>query len=332
VDVYEAIEEYLSQGRRGALATIIRKIGPAPRGEGAKMFIGDDGRIFGTVGGGCVEAEIWQAAKDVTTSQTIKSLHYRMDGKVVENEGMICGGNVDIFLEPVHERHRDFYKGIRTLEKSGKNGAIVTSYTESSFTKSLVGDGGVIVGDLVGEPLREEVRSCMAGKRPFMDEGRLIEPVISSSLLYLFGAGHVSQYVARVASIAEFEIIVVDDRTDFANAERFPEAREIIVEGFDTVFDHLDFHGNEYVAILTRGHKHDALVLEEVMKKPTRYVGMIGSKRKTKLVFDHLRSKGFGEEALKLVRAPIGLPIQAETPQEIAVSIVAELIEIRRRS
>jgi xanthine dehydrogenase accessory factor len=332
MDVYEAIEEYLSKGRRGALATITKKIGPAPRGEGAKMFIGDDGRFFGTVGGGCVEAEIWAAAKSVTTSQTITSLHYQMDGKVVENEGMICGGNVDIFLEPVHQRYRDVYAGIRNLEKSGKNGAVVTSYSESSFTKSLVGDDGTVLGDPIGEQLREEIKSCMTGKRPFVDEGRVIEPVISSSLLYLFGAGHVSQYVARVASMAEFEIIVVDDRADFANSERFPEARETIVEGFDTVFDHLDFRGNEYVAILTRGHKHDALVLEEVMKRPTRYVGMIGSKRKTRLVFDHLRSKGFTEEALRSVRAPIGLPIEAETPQEIAVSIVAELIDVRRRS
>ena len=126
-------------------------------------------------------------------------------------------------------------------------------------------------------------------------EGRIIEPIVSSSLLYLFGAGHVSQHVAQVASMVDFNVVVVDDRADFANKERFPAAQEIIVEDFHTVFQRLLFHGNEFVAILTRGHKHDALVLEEAMKKPTRYVGMIGSRRKTKLIMDHLRDKGFDE-------------------------------------
>ena len=165
-----------------------------------------------------------------------------------------------------------------------------------------------------------------------MSDGTVIEPIVSSSLLYLFGAGHISQYVAQVAAMVDFNIVVVDDRSDFANAERFPEAAEIIVEDFHDVFQRLTFYGNEYVAILTRGHKHDALVLEEVMKRPTRYVGMIGSKRKTKLVFDHLKTKGFEESALSKIYAPIGVDIQAETPQEIAVSIVAEMIGVKRKA
>jgi xanthine dehydrogenase accessory factor len=332
MDIYEAVEDYLSQGRRGALATIIKKIGAAPREEGAKMFIGDDGRFFGTVGGGCVEAEVWQEAKTVAKTQSVKLLHYRMDGKLVENEGMICGGNVDIFLEPIYERYRSLYGEIKNLEKKGKNALIVTSFSEISFRKSVIREDGSVLGDNLDQPVGESFQSYMSAKRPLIGEGQIIEPIVSSSLLYLFGAGHVSQYVARVASMVDFNIVVVDDRADFANKERFPEAEEIIVEDFQKVFDRLEFHGNEYVAILTRGHKHDALVLEEVMKKPTRYVGMIGSKRKTKLILDHLRGKGHEEEALKSVHAPIGLAIQAETPQEIAVSIVAELINVKRNA
>jgi xanthine dehydrogenase accessory factor len=127
-------------------------------------------------------------------------------------------------------------------------------------------------------------------------------------------------------------VTVIDDRQEFANRERFPEAREVIVEDFRSVFERLHFSGREYVAILTRGHKHDALVLEEAMKKPTRYIGMIGSRRKTRLIYDHLKRKGVPAEALKSVHAPIGLNIQAETPQEIAVSIVAELIDVKRKA
>jgi len=332
MDVYEAVEEYLAQGRRGALATIIKKIGAAPREEGAKMFIGDDGRFFGTVGGGCVEAEVWQAAKNVATTQKVKLLHYRMDGRLIENEGMICGGNVDVFLEPVHERYRSLYAEVRNLEKKGKSALIVTQYSDSSFRKSLLREDGSALGDALNQPVGESLQSYMSTRRPVISEGRIIEPIVSSSLLYLFGAGHVSQYVSQVASMVSFNIVVVDDRADFANKERFPEAQEILVEDFQKVFDRLHFHGNEYVAILTRGHKHDALVLEEVMKKPTRYVGMIGSRRKTKLILDHLKLKGFEDEALKSIHAPIGVPIRAETPQEIAVSIVAQLIEAKRKA
>jgi xanthine dehydrogenase accessory factor len=332
MDIYEAVDDYLSRGRGGTIATITNKKGAAPREEGAKMFIGDDGRFFGTVGGGCVEAEVWQEARRVAKAQTVKVLHFQMNGKLVEDEGMICGGNVDIFLEPIHERYRALYREARALEKSGKSALIVTTYSESSFRKSLVREDGSVVGDELEEALKASFQLHINEKRPVVREGTVIEPIVSSSLLYLFGAGHVSQYVSRLAAMVDFNIVVVDDRSDFANAERFPEAAEIIVEDFQNVFQRLSFYGNEYVAILTRGHKHDALVLEEVMKRPTRYVGMIGSRRKTRLIFDHLKAKGFEESALNMVHAPIGLGIQAETPQEIAVSIVAELIEVKRKT
>jgi len=332
VHIYEAVEDYLSRGKGGALATIIKKMGAAPREAGAKMFIGDDGRFFGTVGGGCVEAEVWQAAKDVARTGKVKLLHYRLDGRIVEDEGMICGGNVDIFLEPVVERYKIVYAEARDLEKRGKDALIITRFSESSFSKSLVRPDGQVTGDDPGEEIRESLGSYLKEGGPVIGEGTLIEPTTSSALLYLFGAGHVSQYVSKAATMVDFNVVVVDDRDDFANRERFPEASEIIVDDFRHVFGQLRFYGNEYVAVVTRGHKHDALVLEEVLKRPTRYVGMIGSKRKSALILDHLRQKGIDEDALKSVHAPIGLDIDAETPQEIAVSIVAQLIAVKRKA
>jgi xanthine dehydrogenase accessory factor len=332
MDVYEAIEDYLSRGRTGAIATIVKKLGAAPREEGAKMFIGDDGVIFGTIGGGCVEAEVWAAAKLVTRTQKVKTLSYRMDGRLVEDEGMICGGNVDIFVEPALPRYKNLYAAARDLEKMGKDALIITRFSNDSISKSLVGKDGLVSGDELTEEMEDPFGSFLMGKRPVVGDGFIIEPVISSSSLYLFGAGHVSQFVSKVAAMAEFDVTVIDDREEFANREKFPEAREVIVEDFHTVFDRLHFSGREYVAILTRGHKHDALVLEEAMKKPTRYIGMIGSRRKTKLIYDHLKRKGVSAEALESVHAPIGLNIRAETPQEIAVSIVAQLIEVKRKA
>ncbi len=332
MDIYEAVEDYLSRGRGGALATIIKKMGAAPREAGAKMFIGDDGRFFGTVGGGCVEAEVWQAAKNVAKTGKVKLLHYRLDGRIVEDEGMICGGNVDIFLEPVLGRYKNVYAEARDLERRGKDALIVTRFSESSFSKSLVGADGQVTGDDPGEEIRERPGSYLLERGPVIGEGILIEPTVSSSLLYLFGAGHISQYVSKAATMVDFNVVIIDDRDDFANRERFPEAREIIVDDFLRVFEELHFCGNEYVAVVTRGHKHDALVLEEVLKRPTRYVGMIGSKRKSALILDHLRQKGVDENVLKSVHAPIGLDIKAETPQEIAVSIVAQLIAVKRKA
>jgi len=333
MNIYEAIDDYLSMGRGGTIATITKKTGAAPREEGAKMFIGDDGRFFGTIGGGCVEAEVWQEAKRVAKEHRVKVLRFQMSGEVVEDEGMICGGKVELFLEPVYERFRSLYAEVSHLEKAGKSALIVTRYSEGSFRKSLVREDGSVIGDELEEVLRSSFQSHINARKPVViEDGTVVEPIASSSFLYLFGAGHVSQYVSRIASMVDFNVVVVDDRPDFANAERFPEAQEIIVEEFRDVFRRVNFYGDEYVAILTRGHKHDALVLEEVLKRPTHYVGMIGSRRKTKLIFDHLKAKGFGETDLKRVHAPIGIAIQAETPQEIAVSIVAEMIGVKRKA
>lgn len=330
MDIYAIIDEYLEKGSGGALATIVKKLGATPREEGAKMFVGGDGKLFGTVGGGCTEAEVWQESRKVIKAGVPKLLHYAMNGKLLEDEGMICGGNVDIFVEPVLERYRPLYQEISEEERIGAGALLVTTYSEQGFSKSLVRSDGTVTGDAVSPEIGARFREYLASKTPVVIGNTVIEPVQTAPVLYIFGAGHVSQFVSRIAAMIEFSVVVIDDREDFANRERFPEAERVIAQDFTKVFDELSFHGNEYVVILTRGHKHDALVLEHVMKRPTRYVGMIGSRRKTKMVMDYMREKGFEEKILSTVHAPVGLDINAETPQEIAVSIAAELIKIRR--
>ena len=165
MDIYEAVDDYLSRGRSGALATIIKKMGAGPREEGAKMFVGDDGRLFGSVGGGCVEAEVWQAAKDVARRQKVKTLHYRLDGRTVADEGMICGGNVDIFLEPVLDRYKNLYASVRDLEKRGKDALIITRFSEDSYSKSLVEEEGFVSGDDVEEEIKERFGSYLKRER-----------------------------------------------------------------------------------------------------------------------------------------------------------------------
>ncbi|MHB8111136.1 MAG: XdhC family protein [Syntrophorhabdaceae bacterium] len=328
MEPFDKIIEYLREGRGGTLATIISRVGATPRDAGAKIFIGDDGSIDGTIGGGCVEAEVWQHARSVIRNREAKRLRYAMSGKTVEDDGMICGGTVDLFLEPVTEKHRDIYETIFECHLKGGRAVIFTTIGSSPFRKLLILENGKTFGDLV-IPDTLKFQDFICNSSPLVQDGLLIESVLPPAHVYIYGGGHISQHISRMAKAVDFHVTVVDDREYFANRERFPEADEIVVEDFRDVFKETRPRANDYAVIVTRGHKHDAVVLEEVLKNPPRYTGMIGSRRKVKILFDDLRDKGFGDDLLRTVHAPIGIDIGAETPQEISVSIIAELIKIR---
>ncbi|OPY74763.1 MAG: putative xanthine dehydrogenase subunit A [Syntrophorhabdus sp. PtaU1.Bin153] len=333
MEPFDAIVEYLTHGRNGTLATIISRVGATPRGAGAKVFVGDDGKVFGTIGGGCVEAEIWYHARTVTKEGIAKKLRYALNGKTVLDEGMICGGTVELFLEPVTTKHVEVYKKILECFSGGERALTITSAEDLPFTKTLITENGGTVGDpLQTDFTREEFERLLCSPSPSVKDGLVIEAVVPFPLLYVYGAGHISQYISKMAKTVDFHVTVIDDRQNFANRERFPEADEIIVEEFQDVFDAVRPSPNGYAVIVTRGHKHDAVVLEGVLKQPPRYIGMIGSRRKVKILFDDLRRKGVAEDLLRMVHAPIGIDIGADTPQEIAISIVAELIKVRRRA
>jgi xanthine dehydrogenase accessory factor len=330
--VYEVIEEYLSLGRSGVLATIVQSTGSSPRSSGAKMFVGADGRSFGTVGGGSIEAEVTKRALAMAAAGTSYPVlfPYAMQSTKVEAEGMICGGAVDIFLEPVRERYREVYKAIGRSERKGRKAVIVTKFGQDIFSKSFVDMYGGSWGDLFPEGVYGDGKAIFEEKKPRIVGGdTLVEPVDAASTLYIFGAGHVSQFVSRAAKMVDFNVVVIDDRDEFANKERFPEADEVLVQDFAKAFGSLAFTGNEFVVIVTRGHRFDTDVLEETLRRETKYVGMIGSRRKVNMVLDHVRRRGFSEELLRKVYAPIGIDINSETPQEIGISIVAQLIKVR---
>jgi xanthine dehydrogenase accessory factor len=255
MDIYEEIVKLRQEGRRGAVATIVNVRGSIPSFETAKMLVRDDRSIVGTIGGGCVEAEIWQAAREVMESEKPRTLTFNLNEDPKYDTGLVCGGTLDIF----------------------------------------------------------------------------VEPVVPPALLYIFGAGHVSVNLYKVASSAGFDVTVVDDRAAYANRERFPDAKEIIAEDFDQAMSRLTPSESAYLVIVTRGHRDDMRVLRWAVQTPARYVGMIGSKRKTITIFKELTKEGLSPELFERVHAPIGLDIGAITPEEIAVAITAELIAVRRR-
>jgi xanthine dehydrogenase accessory factor len=256
MDIYEEIVKLRQDGRRGAVATIVNVRGSIPSFETAKMLVRDDGSIAGTIGGGCVEAEVWQAAREVMESEKPRSLTFNLNQDPKYDTGLVCGGTLDIF----------------------------------------------------------------------------IEPVLPPALLYIFGAGHVSVNLYKVARGAGFEVTVVDDRETYASRERFPEAKEVIAQDFEQAMAGLSPNQSSYIVIVTRGHRDDMRVLRWAVQTEARYIGMIGSKRKTITIFRELTKEGIPAELFERVHAPVGLDIGAITPEEIAVAITAELIAVRRRS
>jgi xanthine dehydrogenase accessory factor len=255
MDIYEEIVRLRQQGRRGAVAMIVNVRGSIPSFETAKMLIRDDGSIVGTIGGGCVEAEVWQAAREVMESEKPRTLTFNLNQNPKHDTGLVCGGTLDIF----------------------------------------------------------------------------IEPVLPPALLYIFGAGHVALSLYRTAKNAGFDVTVVDDRENYASRERFPEAKEVIAEDFDQAMARLNPGETSYIVIVTRGHRDDMRVLRWAVQTQARYIGMIGSKRKTISIFRELVKEGIPEHLFERVHAPVGLDIGAITPEEIAVAITAELIAVRRR-
>ena len=256
MDIYEEIVKLRQEGRRGAVATIVNVRGSIPSFETAKMLVRDDGSISGTIGGGCVEAEVWQAAREVMESEKPRSLTFNLNQDPKYDTGLVCGGTLDIFIEPV------------------------------------------------------------------------LPPVS----LYIFGAGHVSVNLYRVASGAGFDVSVIDDRETYASRERFPEAKEVIAEDFEQAMARLAPNESSYIVIVTRGHRDDMRVLRWAVQTRAPYIGMIGSKRKTITIFRELTKEGIPAQLFDRVHAPVGLDIGAITPEEIAVAITAELIAVRRHA
>jgi xanthine dehydrogenase accessory factor len=253
-DIYQEIVRIRAEGEEAALVTIVSATGSTPREEGAKMLVKADGSSLGTIGGGSLEAQVIEEAIKVIGQGKPKRLRISLTAKELEAEGMLCGGELEVF----------------------------------------------------------------------------IEPILTPPTLYIFGGGHISLPLAKMSKLLGFKIAVIDDRAEFANADRFPEADMTLADDFTKSLPKLKIDKSSYIVIVTRNHQYDDIVLEWAVGTKAKYIGMIGSKAKTKAIFSHLVAKGIAKEQLDRVHAPIGLEINAQTPEEIAVSILAEIIMVRR--
>lgn len=339
--LYQNLVQLLSAGESVVLATIFHSSGSAPRSAGAKMIICADSSIIGTVGGGRLEAETIQLAKKVQVNRQSLIQPFDLTGSDAAGVGMICGGSGEILLDYIDAANADnllIYEAIlATMDKAHK-AWLMTELTYDPVAgqtrqQCLVKQDGTIIGNFQGEPdFMEKLTSGPAKISIHADakEDRkfIVEPIRTTGIVYLFGAGHVSQQIAKLTDMVGFVTVVIDDRPVFANKERFPQAEVIIVEDFECLPE-LAVSKDSYLVIVTRGHLHDRTVLEQALQTEAAYIGMIGSKKKRDHLFKALQEQGVSPAALKRVYSPIGIDIYAETPEEIAVSIVAELIKAR---
>jgi len=254
MDIYEELVRLRKLGQKCAIATIVQVRGSIPSYESAKLLVREDGSMTGTIGAGCVEAEVWNAAREVIQTEKPKHLTFNLGQDAAYDNGLICGGQLEVF----------------------------------------------------------------------------VEAIVPQPKAFIFGAGHISKSLCKVATLAGFNVSVIDNREQYANRERFPEAEEVFAEEYEDLFPKLAIRDTSYVIIVTRGHRDDMRVLRWAMDTQARYISMIGSRRKVIGVMKELEKEGVAKTGLDRLFAPMGFDIGAITPEEIAVSVVAEMIAARR--
>ncbi|MCX5970840.1 MAG: XdhC family protein [Coprothermobacterota bacterium] len=337
----------LESGQRIALVTLIDRQGSAPAPLGSKLAVFPGVRSLGTIGGGCLEAEAWQVAHGLLRTGGVARHSWRLTADQMAGSGMICGGRVEILAESFDAAWIPFFQALQGLVENRVKGLIVTRLPAAESTCDTTGkalwrmEGGHPRELLYGFPpngyweaLPDRCPQGVEVSSGFLLGGStadfLWEPLNPAPELFLFGAGHISQRIAALAAQADFRVSVIDDREAFANQERFPEADQVLVRDFETALEGLRLGPDSAIAILTRGHLHDSTVLEQAVRTGAGYIGMIGSPEKIAIIYRQLREKGIPPEALHRVHAPIGLAIGAQTIDEIALSIAAELVSWRR--
>lgn len=344
--IWRAAVEQFGQRKNFVLATILSVEGSSPRHVGTRFIVRQDGVIVGTIGGGLFEADVRRLAMTVLEQGISHRVYFSFRGTDAESKDMICGGSAEVLLEYVDGEdslREEIFKRLLSMTVDRKPGWLFTYAAmprggQGDVKHLLIDDSrsrlGGFSGDQVAVAAMPETRllkPMQVLNLPGWEHPVFLECVRPTGTVYIFGAGHVGECVAHLAAYVNFVVVVLDDRPEFASRERIPDADETIVAPFANVFEKLGIDEDSYIVIVTRGHAHDWTVLDQALRTNAGYIGMIGSRRKTQLVYEALLKTGFSREDLQRVHAPIGLPIGGETPQEIAVSIVAEMIQARSR-
>lgn len=345
--VFRAASDETTAGNEMVVATVVKTSGSTPQKPGAKLLVRADGSGVGTLGGGCVEGDIWFASSQLLKSGSVAEMRdYELNEDLAAEDGLVCGGTMYFLLDPIRKATTtgDFNDEVIAAYEGGAPVAVASLMLapEGSGlvvgTKLLIRENSSISGSLGDEKLDanaiNDARRLMAmGKNDYVthESGAeyYIEAYTTPPTIVLAGGGHVSKAISNIASSLGFRIFIIDDREEFSNPDRFPEAEQTVVSDYGSAFEKLPIGTNSFIVIATRGHRYDASATASAMRTPASYVGLLGSKRKTILIFEELFAEGFTMEEVQSVRSPIGLNISARTPEEIALSIMAEIVGFR---
>lgn len=338
-NLYKNMANLLHQGEGFVLATILSKIGSSPGTAGTKMAVRRDGTFYGTIGGGLVEAKVLQLATRVMETGRPLVEKFNLTGTDVANMDMICGGQVEVLVENIDADDQSFRAACELANNyhPGNKAVLVTQFYDAAKGTTinkhyLVKDAGET--EMLPKAVATPILKGNLGKYPQVintEKGLyLLEPLVSFNTLIIMGAGHISRKLCPLASMVDFKTVVLDDRPEFANREGFPTADKImVINSFETAFEDLEVDESSYIVIVTRGHAYDKIVLRQALTTPAAYIGMIGSIRKRNAIYSALLKEGFSQADIDRVYSPIGLAIGAITPEEIAISIMAEIIKVR---
>lgn len=339
-EVLKDLEEAIRDRRPVSYTALVETRGSTPQKPGATMLVFPDGSQTGTLGGGCVEAEVKRRSLRLLEAGQPEIVTFQLDDDYGWDDGLICGGRMKMLVDPIRPgEDAGYYHALleRVVDGRGFTEAVVLDQPASdgrvAADRWLLDERGAVVaerrvGRLPAE-LLANLRPISERPRPYVLAGVSYLPRLSRVRLVIVGGGHVGLKVAEIARDADFDIWVVDDRETYCNPERFPWAQKLIAGPIESSLRQLDVNENTFCIIVTRGHQHDEEALFALINSPAAFIGMIGSRRKIRLIFDDLLREGISSETLKRVHAPLGLDIGSQTVPEIAVSIVAELIAQR---
>ena len=346
-EVFHEAVSRLEKGESVVVATVIRTKGSTPQKPGAKLLVRQDGTGAGTLGGGCVEGDIWFAAKQLMQQGgDAEYREYELNEELAAQDGLVCGGTMYFLIDPVYspEDYLPYAKEIDLAYKGEGAVALATVTKSGSDGKSRIGDKLFIreTGKTEGTLGNFETdRGAIEKAKVLMIHGRneyvmtasgaeyFIEAYTTPPQLVICGGGHVSRALASLAKPLEFRLFITDDREEFANEDRFPEADIVVSEKPEDALPELPINPNTFIVVATRGHRYDNTALLAAAKTPARYVGLMGSKRKTILIYEDLMRSDLGLDRIREIRSPIGLDIKARTPEEIAISIMSEVLMFR---
>ena len=319
--------QYLKEGKEMVLVTVVASSGAAPRGAGARMIVTEEGRVWGTIGGGAVEYRSEQMAKQVLVDKNSFGHDFSLTKDDIQNLGMICGGAVQVFFHYISGSDEK-------LMKLAEEGMSLYEKGEDLWLLSDMTKGGALglyskkTGFMDVEDPEWLMPYLKRHPKLVKENGREVymEQIQTSGRVYVFGCGHVAQELVPVLEHVGFRCVAMDDRPEFANEALFPKAEKVMLIDFQKIADYVEINENDYVCVMTRGHAYDTIVQAQVLKTPACYIGVIGSKAKKAGVYQQLYSMGFCEADTDRITSPVGLTIKAETPAEIAISIAGQMI------